>query len=264
MSSQYYFLGTVLPPLRLEEKPEITWDELQKLLKDNLNHKDEAQVQVLRRYFDLLNLRAFLKNEPLDPFGNLDRNALEEALLGTPGFFPSYVMHYLEQHESREERLYHFPELFAAFFREEVNLQEGFLKQYLDFERKLRLVLTAFRAKQLGRDIAQELQFEDPDEEFIVQLVSQKDSKTFEPPDGFEDLKPILEENYHSPLALQKALNEYRFRKLEEMSGWSVFSIERLLAYLSSFFIVEKWIALDKEQGLKIVDHIINLKDGEA
>lgn len=263
MSHQYYFVGTSLPPLRIGEEPEISWERLQRLLKDNLTHKDYAQTQVLRRYFDILNIRAFLKNEPLDPFGNLDRNDLEEALLGQLGLFPSYVMKYLEKYESKEDRIYHFPELIASFFRKEVEGNSGFLKNYLEFERDLRLVLTAYRAKELGRDIAKELQFEDPDEDIIVQLLSQKDSKTFEPPEEFLDLKPILDENYATPLALHKALNEYRFKKLDDMGGLDVFSLDRILAYLASFFIVEKWMALDREQGLQIVENIVKRKNHE-
>lgn len=257
MSHQYYFIGTSLPPLHIGEQPEISWEGLQRLLKDNLTTGDYAQTKVLRRYFDILNMRAFLRKEPLDIFGNLDRNDLEEALLGEPDLFPPYVMKYLNQYESKEDRLYHFPELIAAFFREEVEENQGFLKHYLEFERNLRIVLTAYRAKQLGRDIVKELQFEDPDEDLIVQLVSQKDSKTFEPPEGFEDLKAILDENYASPLALHKALNEYRFKKLDAMTVMDVFSFERILSYLARFFLVEKWMALDKEQGLQIVNNII-------
>jgi hypothetical protein len=260
MGHQYYFVGTSLPPLKIGEQPDISWDALQRLLKDNLSSRDYEQTRVLRRYFDILNIRAFLKKEPLDAFGNLDKNDLEEALLGKTGFFPSYVMSYLDRHESKEDRIFHFPELIAAFFREEVDDNHGFLKQYLEFERNLRLIITAYRAKQLGRDITKELQFENPDENLIVQLLSQKDSKNFEPPAGYEDLKLILDENYSSPLALQKALSEFRFKKMDEMSGFNVFSFDRILAYLASFFITEKWVALDKEQGLQIIENIIKPK----
>ncbi|MBI4142664.1 thioredoxin domain-containing protein, partial [Candidatus Uhrbacteria bacterium] len=37
-------------------------------------------------------------------------------------------------------------------------------------------VLTALRAKQSGRDLAVELQFEDPKDPFVLQILSQKDS----------------------------------------------------------------------------------------
>jgi Protein of unknown function (DUF2764) len=260
MSNQYYFVGTSLPSLSIGEKPEICWESLQYLLQDNLLQGDLDQIGVLRRYFDILNVRAFLKSEKLDDFGNLERNAIEEALLGVPGYFPPYAMQFFEQHESRGDRLYYFPELIHAFYREEVQTSHGFLKEYLEFERKLRLVLTAYRAKQLGRDLTKELQFEDPDDEFIVQLLVQKDAKSFEMPEGFEDLKSVLEEKYSSPLELHKALNEYRFNKLDELTELEVFSFDRILAYTARFFLAKKWMAMDKEQGLKIVDNIIKGK----
>lgn len=260
MNNQYYFVGTSLPPLKIGEQPDISWENLQRLLKDNLSTHDYQQTQVLRRYFDLLNMRAFLKNEPLDPFGNLDRNSIEEALLGELSLFPHYVMDFLDKYETKENRLYHFPELISAFFREEVDKNQGFLKKYLTFERNLRLILTAYRAKQLDRDVMKELQFENIDEDIIVQLLSQKDSKNFDPPAEYQDLKTLLDENYSSPLALQKALDVYRFNKLDEMSGLNVFSFDRILAYLASFFLAEKWMALDKEKGLQIVDNIIKGK----
>ncbi|MBS4166633.1 MULTISPECIES: DUF2764 family protein [unclassified Neochlamydia] len=260
MNRQYYFVGTSLPPLHLGEKPEISWRDLQRLLADNLAEADYVQTQVLRRYYDLLNIRSYLKKEPIDKYGNLDLNELEETIVDEAALLPSYMMEYLERYESKEARIDHFPQLMTAFFREEVVSTQGFLKSYLSFEKNLRLILTAYRAKKLERDMAKELQFENFDEDIVVQLISQKDSKTFEPPAGFEELKTILDEKHTTPLALQKALNEYRLKTLEKVRGLNVFSFDSILAYLASFILVEKWSALDKEQGLQIVDTIIKGK----
>lgn len=258
--TQYYFVSTSLPALTLGEKPEISWDQLEELLINNLTNSDYVKTQVLRRYFDLLNIRAFLKGEALDPFGNLDKNQIEEMLVGDGVPLPHYIKDYFERYETKGDRLLYFPKLIATFFQEEVIINKGFLEEYLEFERKLRLVLTAYRAKQMNRNLLKELQFENPDEEIIVQLLSQKDSKIFEPPEQFEDLKPLLEENYSSPMALHKALNTYRYQKLQEMVGMDLFSLDSILSYLARFFIVEKSMALDKQQGLQIVDNIIKGK----
>lgn len=260
MSGEYYFVGTSLPDLKIGQQPEISFENLQRLLKDNLSGHDYAQTQVLRRYFDILNLRALLKNESLDSFGNLDKMALEETLLGDTSYFPAYVNQFLEQYPDKKDRLYYFPKLVHAFYQEEVEDSRGFLKDYLNFERHLRLLLTAYRAKKLGRDLSKELQFEDVDEEFIVQLLTQKDAKHFDVPELFSDLEPVLEANFNSPLDLQKALNEYRFKKLDEMVDMQVFSMDAILAYLAKYILCQKWMAMDKEQGLKIVDTIIKGK----
>lgn len=253
---QYIFLATSLPALQIGAPPEINWEEFENLLKNNLLPGDYAQTVVLRRYYDILNMRSFWRGEPIDPHGNLDENDLEEKLIDREGF-PKYISEYLDKYESKDDRIYHFPELMSAYFREEVRHASSFLQEYLDFERKLRLVMVAFRAQQLKRDVAKELQFENPDENFIAQILAQKDASTFEPPEEFEDLKPILQQHYNSPLELQKSLNEYRFAKIEDMLGVEIFTFRRILGYMAELIIVEKWLELDRTKGLEIVENIL-------
>jgi hypothetical protein len=256
MTHYYYYVGTALPPLKIGEQPDITFQEFDRLLRDNLSHSDYEQTKVLRRYYDILNIRAFLKKDPLDPYGNWDENDLDELLLSSEGA-PPYLAQYLDKYESKEDRLKHFPELLAAFFREEVQDAEGFLKEYLTFERDLRLVLVGFRAKELKRDLITELQYENPDEDLVAQILSQKDAQTYEPPEKFEDLYPILTEHYQSPLELYQALCEYRFNKIDSMIGLETFSLERILGYMAQLIIVKKWLELDKQKGIQIVDNLI-------
>jgi hypothetical protein len=59
-------------------------------------------------------------------------------------------------------------------------------------------------------------------------------------------------------MALQKALDQYRFDMVENLVDMAdTFSIERILAYLVQYMIVEKWSELDKDKGIQIVDTII-------
>jgi Protein of unknown function (DUF2764) len=122
------------------------------------------------------------------------------------------------------------------------------------FERKFRLVQTAFRAKYLKRDLLEELQFENPEEGFIQQLLVQKDSEKFDPPVGFEQLRPIFDEHYTAPIDLHKALCGFRFQKISELIGDHVFSIDRILGYMVQLILVERWEGLDQEKGNQLVD----------
>jgi hypothetical protein len=151
----------------------------------------------------------------------------------------------------------HFPKLLAAYFRDESHESKGLLKQYLAFERELRLVMVGFRAKRLGRDIIKELQFENPDEDLISQLIAQKDARDFEPPEGFEDLKAIFEKYQDKPYALHQALVEFRFDKVQELMGLKTFNMDYIMGYTIQLVMVEKWLKLDKQKGLEIVDKIV-------
>ena len=253
MDRQYYFLAASLPELQVGEPPDITFGVLDFVMKVNLKNGDMAQSVVIRRYYDIENIRNFFMEAPLDPYGHYNANDLEEAILTRMGF-PEYVYEFLEKYKAREDRLQNFPALIAAYFRNEIAAAEGFLKEFLTFEREWRLVLTGFRAKKLGRDLASELQFEDPYNEVVAQILAQKDAATYEPPTGYGDLKALFEEHYDAPLELHQALCEYRFRKIDLMYGIDLFSIGRILAYLAQLIIVEQWMELDKTKGIQVVD----------
>lgn len=254
--TKYYFVGTALPALSFDVPPEISFPQLEVLLRDNLTDKDYQKTLEIRRFYDLLNLRSFWSEEGLDPRGGMTAGVLEEALMNRTGF-PGYVYDFIDLYPKKEDRLRHFSSLLAKFFQHAKNLKDPFLRHYLSFERELRLVMTAFRAKKLGRDLSVELQYEDPEEDLIAQLLAQKDATTYEPPEKYQDLKFLFEKNGDDPMALERALDEYRVEKIESLVGLGdVFSIERILAYFTQFIIIEKWFELDHAKGMQMVDRI--------
>lgn len=255
---KYYFLGSAFPELHLGAPPELGFHELSHLLKNNLTEEDYAKVDVIRRYYDIQNLRSLWKEEDLDKWGNLDKNELEDAVLTGSGFVQMpYVSDFLQQHGTTEERLRHFPQLVAGYFNEEMPAAKGFLFDYLKFEREMRLVLAAFRAKKMRRNIFKELQYDNPDDVQVAQILAQKDAPQYEPPAEYSHLKPLFEKYYHEPFELYQALCQYQFDTINEMAGIDPFSIDGVLAYLAKYIIADKWLELDRKKGLKIVDAII-------
>lgn len=256
MAHQYYYLGTLFPTLTVGKPIDISFQELDSLLKEHLSEDDKKQVRVIRGLYDILNMRALWVGDPLDPHGNENENELEEALISRVGL-PDYVYDFLDNYESRADRLRHFPSLLARFFSVESAKATGFLQEYLSFERGCRLVMTALRSKRLGRDLLGELQYEDPEDALVAQIISQKDAKDYQPPDEFQGLKTLFDAHCQNPLDLAQALCEYRFHSIDQLVGLDVFSSRRVLAFVAQFIIVEKWIELDKKIGIDIIHSIV-------
>jgi len=254
--TKYFFLGAALPPLQIGVQPEISFHEFEHLLHDNLWTKDERQMAVIRRLYDLENMRSFWKKEKLDLHGNMDENELEEALLAKEGL-PEYVVDYLDKYDSIDERLKHFPGLIARFFREEILKAKGFLREYLIFERSWRLVFAALRAKALKRDIINEMQFEDPDDDLVALILAQKDAKTFDPPEEFQGLKALFEAHQNQPYELYQALCAYRFNYISELLGLDEFSQDKIMGYMAQLILVEKWMELDRKKGLEVIEQLM-------
>lgn len=254
---QYYFLSSRLPELDFSQQPDISWEEFLFLLDHNLSAGDKRWVNVLRSYYDLENMRRFWSDDAThDLRGSLTEQELEEALVNEDPL-PAFVTDYLDKYPHQQDRLRHFSSLLTAYFAQIDPKAPKFLRDYLAFERQLRLVLTGFRAKTLNRDLALELQYEDPDDPLVAQLMAQKDAKSFEPPEGFESLKSLFQQHADKPLDLYRALAEYRFRWIDARLESELFSIDRILGYLIQLTLVLQWQALDREQGQKRIDTIV-------
>lgn len=254
--NNYYFVASALPPLEWGVEPEITFEEVITLLQENLQEEDMEKIIVLRRYYDIQNMRNMLLDEPFLHYGNLTKLQMEEALNGFNGL-PSYFTDYLATYQTKEERLKNFSHLLSDYYRYEIQNQTGFIRTFLRYEWEWRLVATLIRAKAQGRDILKELQFEDPNDEFVAGLLAQKEGASLEPPEEYAPLKTIYNEYGDSPLQLMKEILEWRFNMLENMLGVDLFSIERIAGYMLELILLERWFALDKEKGLKFVDTIV-------
>lgn len=246
--SSYYFVTSSLPRILFREKPELSFEELMELLKANLLPRDWSEVVQVRRLVDLYNLCAYWRDEPFEEWGNLNPSELEEQIQRHEEL-PDYLLDFLERYDTNEKRLAHHAELLHLFFQEVIPATKGLLHRYFQFERDWRLIMTAFRAKRLGRDLAEELQYEDPTDQVVGQLMAQKDAKELEPPDGFEELRSIFVDDRDDPRRLYTALEEFRFRKVGEMRETELFSLDYILGYMVQLMILEKGRELEAWQA---------------
>ncbi len=258
--NEYFFLASLLPPLEIGHVPALGYVELKELLKVNLSDDDLKSVEAFFRQIDFENIRSFWAVEPLDPRGNLNAEEIEQALLdySWPGDeeFPPFLVDFLNKHHSNEDRLANFSFLLSDFYDHAAEEHKGFLRSYFHFQKEWRLVLLGFRAKLLEKDIAVELQYEDETDPFIAQLLAQKDAKGYEPPFDYKDLKPVFEHHQENPLELHKALYEYQFNHMIELWGGELFTINRILNYMARLIIVERWLELDMQKGIEVIDEI--------
>ena len=254
--ANYYFLAASLPPLVLGEAPEISLNELISLIAINMKGEDLEKTVVLRRWIDLNNIRSLYLENPIDDRGNLTEKELDQALLLEDGF-PEYVFDFLNQFETVEQKTRFFPGVLAAYFREEQLKQKGFLKKYLVFEKGWRLVLMAIKVKELGRDVAEELQFEDLRDSLVLDILAQKDASFYEPPVEFISLSQAYLACGKDPWEQFKALMEWRFNQIEELVEKPLFSIDWILAYMARLLIVEEMNGLKSIESELILEAFV-------
>ncbi len=250
--AKYYFLATALPSLSLKTAPEMSFKELRDLLSVNLTPRDLEEFHLLLESIDVYNIKALWLGLPMDDRGTMTGKELEEALLVRDAL-PPYLSDFLDRYESIEERLHYFSFLYAAMYRQETR---GFIAKYYAFERELRLVLTALRAKKVGRDIVRELQFEDPQDPFVAQILAQKEGSTYIPPMEYEEVKVLFEEHSADPRKLSEVFLKYRFEKIGEWEENEFFTLDRILAYAARLLIVESILPPDRERENMAIEEL--------
>ncbi|HAZ15560.1 MAG: hypothetical protein A2Y28_01160 [Chlamydiae bacterium GWC2_50_10] len=248
----YYFLAPSLPPLTLGEWPDLLFEELISRFRLNLTAADFQKSRAIRRCIDLLNVRALYLKEPLDPRGNLTERELDEALL-LESYLPSYLFDFLKRFETAAEREENFSFLLSSYLKGEWLQQTGFLKRYFRFEWEWRLVLTALRAKELQRDLLEELKFEDSSDPFIQEILSQRESSVYEPPTEYGDLKGYFLSCGSDPWQHYEGLAKWRFTRVEQLCQGPLFSLDWVLAYFVQHLLTEDLAKLSVEKGEEIL-----------
>ena len=251
----YFFLGSVLPPLRLGVESELSFEDLVVLLQGNMPGSDYKKICKIRSYIDLQNVKSLLLKEPIDPRGNLTEKELDEAIACREGL-PEHLYEYLEEYDEIADQIRHFSKVFVTFFKEMAKKEKGFLSFYFNFEREWRLLMIGFRSKKIKRDVTKELQYEDFHDPLVAHLLAQKDSPHFEFPFEYQDFDEKMKQ-VSGPLDQYQTLAQYRFNRLSEEVQDQAFSVKYAVGYFVQFILAEDWNKLNEQKGNQQLNGIV-------
>ena len=251
-----FFLGSVLPPLKVGIEPPLLFEDLLILFRENLKPSEMKKVRAIRLLLDLKNVEALVKKAPIDPRGNITEKELDEALVNQETL-PPYLFELLDNYETAAEQLAHFEKVYVIFFKEMEESHQGFLRWYFSFERDWRIILAGYRAKKLGGDLLKALQYENPSHPLVAQVIAQKDAPFFEFPFEYADLGEKIEEVRGDPMEQYLAMAKYRFKKVEEKVQDHPFAIDLSLGYMVMLMIVEDAYALDEKKGQENLNEVV-------
>jgi len=246
--NRYFFLGGILPFLKIGTAPSITFEDLIILCADNLSRKDFEKIKIFRGYIDLKNVQRLLKKVPLDPRGNFNEKELDEAIVNQEGL-PRELFDFLDEYEEVSKQLHHYSKVLVAFFRKMEDKCQGFLKEYFMFERKWKALLAGYRAKKFGIDLVLALQYEDFCDPFIAEILAQKDAPFFEFPFEYAQLGEKLKAANQKAYEQYQLINDFRIHWIQDKVQDHPFSIDYFIGYLIQLMIIEDVFILDEKKG---------------
>ncbi len=261
MKNNYYYLVAGLPDIMLDEaRGKLSFLELAQEIMEQVSEKDATMVRDLRLEFDKKNIISLLSEESnkFDERGNYQKEDLEQELK-LPDTLPSFILNYMEsraeskssEHELSEENKIN--ELFYNYMLSHSNL---FLSEWFAFDLDLRNILAGISARRLSNEkfsIANNV----IGNREVAEHVRKSSAHDFSLASRLPWVDKLVSLEKGDLVEYEKAVDELRWEKLNEMTEFSYFQVETLLAFLLKVKMVERWQQLDEEEGNKKLNKLL-------
>jgi hypothetical protein len=262
---EYHYLIAGLPDLVLEQG--VRNFDFKAFVEDVYEGTDERDHNYIRELFlpyDHLNLHNLLQNRDdlFDDKGFYSIEFLREHL-DTPEDVPDYMKdiirkfglgHELGDHSDEYYNMSHYT--WTRFYQEiEQNSTNKFIRKWFRFDQILRNIQSAWMCRKLGVSMKEQLVGWGETIDYFV--------KNNLPDFGLrkemilgEQIFNLLDEDMDI-LEREFRFDQIRWQMADELTTFSYFDIDKVLAYLAKADILDRWLKLDNERGAVLFDGFV-------
>ncbi|MFA9389028.1 MAG: DUF2764 family protein [Prolixibacteraceae bacterium] len=266
---KYYYLISGLPELQLDDqKLKLSLADFKTELKENLSEADSKLLAYFFMQYDNANLlKVLAKSElELEALGNLGKEEFQDILdqfneTDTPNqpniysYYKTFVPAYREQKPlytgmSWEDQLASLYFDFASACKNE------FISQWYTFNLNITNILSALNCMKYGfeRDGAIVGSSE------ISEAIRYSNARDFGILPVFPEVEEVMRIAEESDIyERERKIDLLKWNWLEENGFFHYFDVEHLFIYLVRLELLERWVRLEKETGLKVFREMIGV-----
>ncbi len=245
---KYYFLVSYLPEIQRDDK------KLKVRLSDLLSEKylftekDFSEIELLLLAGDLLLIERLLSGKEIEvEYSLYGREFWKEQLKSTKEV-PEFLQEAFEGFNSEGLTPNNLERLYEAYYSHAIEQTSSpLLRKFLAFEKDLRNIVAAVRARRKGLPPSDYLVGETD----LVDLLSRSSAEDF----GLTSEYPWIERLIaaQEPGDTEDAIQAIIWETLDEMTEHLDFDFDVVLAYLLKLQILERNLAMNEERGMDIV-----------
>lgn len=245
---KYYYLATYLPELAREDKKLRL--RMADLLGDSgfLAPEDRREVDLVLLAGDVLMVERLLAGHPLEvPLSLHDLDYWREQVK-SPVDAPEFMAEVIKAAAGGEFGPRQVDRLWAGYYDHVLGAAKNrLLKAYIAFERDVRNIQAAARARRQGLNLADHLVGESD----LAALLGRSNAEDF----GLAREHPWLEKLLAAkdPSRTRELMEQVLWDFFEQNAGADPFAFDAILAYLIKLSMVEKRLALDENAGMELV-----------
>ena len=268
--SNYYSLVAGLKEYALDaETKGFDAKEILDSILDEVTDSDVRTIELLYSYYDCENMVALRGGRSAhNPLGLLSREELEEQMLRPTKLLRGVanVVKAFDDPEGEESENMNLNEgferlLFEAYYNECATSSNRFVREWSSFDRNLRNIGAAIRARSVGRAI-EEVTVGRGD---VVEQLERSSAADFGLRGELSYIDGVIatindEENL---LEKERKMDAIRWNESGELVTFDYFNVNAILSYLTKVNIVARWMRLDKSQGRAMFQTLISELDGK-
>jgi len=269
MGNNYYFLVAGLPDLILDEgKNAPSFSEFVAELQEQISSGDLELLHCIRLPLDNSNLITVLQNSKreFDPRGNFTRDEITSAIKNGDGL-PEYMLRFLEAY--KENRLPSSPliaedKLNSFFYEQMISHPNQFIREWFTFELNLRNLIAGINSRK-GLEhfdaLASERERATASVLIVVNDEAEMILRSNAPDFGLSSQLPwaerVINLSRSTLLEFEKGIDLLRWDMLNELTAFSYFGIETIIAFSLKLMMVERWKKLDAQTGKVILERLV-------
>jgi hypothetical protein len=251
---KYYFLVAYLPELHRDDK------KLKYRLADLLGEKshfapkdwEDAELVLLKG--DILQIERLLSGKETEVEFTVYGREFWKDQVKSPKEVPEWLSEFFESLASEGFSPRNVDRLYQVYFDFAVRKASSpFLRAYLNFEKDLRNILTAVRARRKGLPPSDYLVGEGD----LEDILGRSSAEDFGLSEDYPWIHRILEAK--SPQDIEETVQRIVWETIDEMTETNQFEFDVVLAYLLKLQLLERALGLSEEQGLDIVRRLEEL-----
>jgi hypothetical protein len=257
LNKNYYYLVASLPELHFGQSFQfLDINSYFSYLFEEIEESDQNKAIYLFLPYDHINLINFClhKNSTWHPLSLYKKDTLIRCINESSSEIPSYLFEFYDDFlkgklPMEEYKLYHV--LNTRFYDIALKNTEGFIHQWMTFDRDFKNILAAVSARRNGYS----LEFQLIGENSVTLRLQTNNSPDF----GLQADFPFIEHlirlsDQDNIVEMEKQIDFIRWNKIDEISTFADFSFDKAAAFMIRLLIAHRWKNLDKKEGIHIIE----------
>jgi hypothetical protein len=245
---KYYYLVSYLPPIRRDDKKlKIRFSDFL-AERAHIAREDWSQVELILLIRDIFLLEKLLQGKEVSLEHTLYGRAFWKEQIKSPKEIPTFLEDVFQDVLSGDVGPKEVDRLYAAYYNLAIKIATNpLLRDYLQFEKDLRNITAAIRARRMGLSPSDHIVGEGD----VVESLSRSSAEDF----GLGRDRPWMDRLLEAddPLHMEDCVERILWDYIDERMEQNHFEFDVVIGYLLKLLILEKRLALNEEKGMEIV-----------